>query len=122
MEKNELVLAEQIVNDPTKAKDFMNNIKQNSSVIDKIAAKCDKFALLFDVVDAYLKGEYTYIPKPTIVGIVATILYVISPIDFIPDKIPGLGVVDDFTMVLVCLKLVENDIDRFLEWKKENNK
>ena len=44
----------------------------------------------------------TLAPKLVVLGIAA---YVILPLDFIPDFIPGLGQIDDVAVVLAGLKL-----------------
>ena len=38
---------------------------------------------------------------------VLAVLYVISPFDFIPDIIPGLGQLDDIGVVLAAMRLFE---------------
>ncbi len=43
---------------------------------------------------AVLKGEWKISPLSWL-AVVGTIIYVVSPIDFIPDVIPFVGVIDD---------------------------
>lgn len=70
------------------------------------------------MVGDYFSGEYTEVPFGTIAGIIGTLLYVLSPIDLIPDFIPFLGLVDDAAMVGFCLACVHSDIDRYREWQR----
>ena len=74
--------------------------------------------LLFSLVQDYVKGEYREIPYWSIAAIVAALLYVLSPIDLIPDVIPGIGYVDDGLVVATCLVMVEQDLHDYREWKK----
>ncbi len=76
--------------------------------------------ILFSVVQDYIKGDYREIPWLTIAAIVFALLYVLSPIDLIPDFIPVIGYVDDALIVAACLALVEQDLAQYVEWKKEN--
>ena len=78
----------------------------------------DDISTFFEMVGDYFSGEYTDVPFGTIAGIVGTLLYVLSPIDLIPDFIPFLGLLDDAAMVGFCLSCVRSDIDRYREWKE----
>ena len=63
--------------------------------------------LLFSIIQDYVKGEYRETPYWSIAAIAAALLYVLSPIDLIPDVIPGVGYVDDALVVAACLTMVE---------------
>ena len=73
---------------------------------------------LLEMIKAYYKKEYTEVPVASIAMILATLAYVFSPIDIIPDFIPVLGLTDDATMVAACLGVVHNDVDKFRKWRK----
>ncbi|MCB1616998.1 MAG: DUF1232 domain-containing protein [Pseudomonadales bacterium] len=73
---------------------------------------------LFAMVKAYWSGDYREIPWYSIAAIVAALLYVLSPIDLIPDVIPVIGYVDDAMVIAACLKLVEEDMDNFERWQR----
>lgn len=47
---------------------------------------------------------------------IAALLYVVSPIDAIPDIIPGLGLIDDAGIVGLAIKMLMDEI------KKRENK
>lgn len=74
--------------------------------------------LLFAIIKDYVGGEYREVPWFTIAAIVAALLYVLSPIDLIPDFIPGVGYVDDAMVMAVCLKMVQLDLRKYEEWRK----
>lgn len=69
--------------------------------------------LLLSIVKDYAKGDYRKIPFWTIAAIVAALLYVLSPVDLIPDVIPGVGYVDDAFVMAACLALIEQDLQEY---------
>ena len=81
----------------------------------------DDIKTMCDMVAAWVKKEYREIPYRTIGMIILTLVYVFSPVDIIPDAIPGIGLLDDAMMVTFCLKAVQGDIEDFRVWKKAHN-
>ena len=69
--------------------------------------------LLMSLVKDYYKGNYRNIPYKTISAAVVGLLYVINPIDIIPDFIPFIGHIDDVLVLRFCLKLV--DLTQYLK-------
>jgi uncharacterized membrane protein YkvA (DUF1232 family) len=76
--------------------------------------------LLFGIVGDYWNGAYREVPWYTIAAIVAALLYVLSPVDMIPDFIPVFGYLDDAAVVAWCLYLVRTDLSIYKEWKVKN--
>jgi len=80
----------------------------------------DDCKLLIALVKDYWRGRYKEIPYWTIAAIVAALLYVLNPLDLIPDFIPGLGQIDDAAVVAACLLLVRKDLQKYKQWKIDN--
>jgi uncharacterized membrane protein YkvA (DUF1232 family) len=76
--------------------------------------------LLISLIQDYDSGKYQEIPWESVAGILTALLYVISPVDLIPDFIPLIGTLDDAVVVAVCLKLVKKDLDAYTFWKTKN--
>lgn len=53
----------------------------------------------------------------TIGAVVTTLLYVLNPVDIVPDFIPFFGLLDDAAVVSACLFLVEKDLNIYKNWK-----
>ena len=66
---------------------------------------------------AYFDGSYKKIPTATIIKLIATLLYFLSPIDLIPDFIPFIGFMDDAVLVSWTMNSFQKDIDAFKEWE-----
>jgi uncharacterized membrane protein YkvA (DUF1232 family) len=77
--------------------------------------------LLWEMLNAWFKGEYKDIPKKTIVLIITALIYFISPIDLIPDWLPG-GFIDDAAVITWVLQSMSSDVQKFKAWKKNGKK
>lgn len=75
--------------------------------------------LLMSLVKDYYQGNYRNIPYKTISAGVVGLLYLINPIDIIPDFIPFIGQIDDALVLKFCLKLMEKDLVKYKIWKNE---
>ncbi|MBT8318502.1 MAG: DUF1232 domain-containing protein, partial [Gramella sp.] len=67
----------------------------------------------------YRKGVYTKVPWFTIATIAFAFLYILNPLDIIPDFIPGLGYIDDLGVLTFGLRFIESDLHNYLDWKLE---
>ena len=74
--------------------------------------------LLISMIKDFLSGTYRKMPFWVIGSVVFALLYVLSPIDLIPDFIPVIGLVDDAAVLGLCLTLVEKDIQTYQNWKE----
>ncbi len=77
----------------------------------------EKFSIFGRFCKAYALGHYRNVPIKTVVIVVAAILYLINPIDLIPDFIP-LGLTDDFAVLAWVYSTISEEIDKFLEWER----
>lgn len=82
----------------------------------EIKTLVDKVKIFIRMIKAYVNGEYTEIPWRTLLLMTGGLLYFINPFDLIPDFLPGLGYLDDITVILWIFKSVEDDIISFHEY------
>jgi len=68
----------------------------------------------------YIKGEYKEVPWWVIASVTFALVYLLSPIDVIPDFIPVIGYIDDAFVIGICLLLIENDLQAYREWRFNN--
>ena len=91
--------------------------------IPVLGGMIDDIICMIELADSYIKKEYSDIPVGTMVSIVAALIYLISPIDLIPDFIPIIGYIDDAAVVLFVLGFgVDKDLDKYRRWKENNRK
>ena len=101
-----------------------------NEVADKLAdqkSKDNKFRQLFDtaltlvrLVRAYADGSYRQIKTSTIISGLAVLLYVLSPIDLIPDFIPVLGWLDDLSLVSWFVGKFSVELVNFRAWEQRS--
>ena len=75
------------------------------------------FKLLYSLIKDYWKGEYRDVSPWSILVFLAGIIYVISPIDIIPDFLPLVGQIDDAIIVVLCMYFLEKDLHKYKKWK-----
>ena len=66
---------------------------------------------------AYARGLYRQIPMDKLILVVGGLIYVVSPVDVIPDAIPAVGFLDDATVIAWVIKMVRDELDAFREWE-----
>ena len=75
--------------------------------------------VMFGMLQDYRKGIYKDVPWFTIAAIAFSLLYVLNPLDIVPDFIPGIGYLDDFAVLTFSLRFMETDLHKYLDWKLE---
>lgn len=68
---------------------------------------------------AVFRKEYTPEVKNMLIP-GALLLYVISPIDVIPDWIPVIGEMDDLALVALAIPLLIKETERFVAWEADH--
>ena len=77
----------------------------------------DKIILMFQMLKDVKQKKYPETPWKTIAAMVFTILYIINPLDLVPDFIPFLGYLDDISVFSFVLKLINDDLMEYKNWK-----
>jgi uncharacterized membrane protein YkvA (DUF1232 family) len=78
----------------------------------------EKFFVIGRLIKAYSLGQYRQIPWKPLLLITAAVIYFISPLDLIPDVIPGLGFTDDVGILLTVYNSIHGELEKFLTWEK----
>lgn len=99
-------------------------VLENEEAISKIlrnAKPLKKFAeigkVLFSLLRDVSTGRYPNTPWFTIATLVMVFLYVLNPLDLIPDFIPVIGYLDDLVVLTIGMGLIETDIHKYLDWR-----
>lgn len=76
--------------------------------------------LMFSMLRDYWQGNYREVPWKSIAAIAGALIYVLNPLDLIPDLLLGIGFLDDAGVVAACLAFVESDLLRYAAWKEQS--
>lgn len=76
---------------------------------------------IFRMVSMWRKGKYPMKSIDVILPLLG-LLYVISPIDLIPDiAFPVVGVLDDLAVLSLALPKLMKEVNKFLLWEAQQN-
>ncbi|EWC41003.1 DUF1232 domain-containing protein [Pseudomonas stutzeri] len=67
---------------------------------------------------AWWRGQYRAVSPQALVAVVAGLLYFLSPLDAIPDWLPGLGFVDDLAVLGWVMRKWSGEMDAFRTWQQ----
>jgi len=103
--------------DKKKLEHFLERLERKLSKIPLVGEYLSDVPVLISLVKAYAQKEYTDIPIGSIIAIVGALIYLLSPIDLIPDAIPVIGYLDDAAVLAFAYKLVRDDVLEYKEWR-----
>ena len=108
--------AKAFINDKEKMQNLLNRFKEffNNSSLEEIK---DNMKEAFNYVSDVFSGRYKDYSMTALITLVAGMVYVVSPIDIIPDFIPVVGFTDDITAFLFVLKSVNDELERYRKSK-----
>lgn len=85
---------------------------------DKMQGFREQIGLLSRMLKSYASGQYRDIPWKTLIRMIAVLIYFVSPIDFIPDLLPIVGITDDVALVVWLISAIRDDIEKFRFWER----
>lgn len=112
--------AEEMLNDVDKLERFFQRLEKKLQTVPVAGNALAYIPLMMSLVRSYVKKEYTDPPLTSIMAIMLALIYFLSPVDLIPDFVPGAGYLDDGAVIAGCLALVRTDLEDYRIWRKEN--
>jgi uncharacterized membrane protein YkvA (DUF1232 family) len=73
--------------------------------------------LAVELVSDFQAGRYRSTPWRSIVLAAGALIYTVSPMDVVPDVVPGLGTLDDLLMTGLALRLIRRDLEAYCRSK-----
>jgi uncharacterized membrane protein YkvA (DUF1232 family) len=103
-----------------KISDLLNKVSsktQNLHQSENNASFMENLGTLRRMVRAYKQGDYREVPWRSVTMVIAALLYFVSPLDFIPDILPILGLTDDIALIIWVSNSIKSDIENFRKWE-----
>ncbi len=92
--------------------------RKSGSLGGRFAALKQDLQLLQGLCLAWWRGEYRAIGSQALVAVVAALLYFLTPLDALPDWLPGLGLVDDLAVLAWVLSTWKEELAAFRAWRQ----
>ena len=112
--------AKELLADDGKMQHFLDNAEEKLRSLPEVGEGLAYVPVFASMVRAYLAHDYRAIPKNTLVYVVSSLIYFISPLDIIPDTIPVIGVSDDAAVLMACAAVIRSDLDDFIAWRENH--
>lgn len=103
----------------------LKNVKKSDAEyvyknLDKLPKDTGDLKLLIHLFKDWYNGAYKEIPWYSISAIILGFLYLLSPIDLIPDMIPILGQLDDVVIIRwILTHIAKQDLIKYRQFKTE---
>ena len=120
--KNNMEKAKNYLNDDEKMEKLFRDFEEKLALIPKVGTRASDIAVMCSMIRAYIKKQYTEVQVSTILLAVAALIYVVNPMDLIPDYVPGVGLIDDAAAIGLVLQMIHMDLNKYKKWQKANGK
>ena len=108
---SEIVEAEEILRNPSKVDDILIQLEDKLKAVPVIGNTLSDLPLMIAMVKAWIQKDYTEVSPKVIALLIGAVLYLIK------DSTPIVGHVDDLAVIGLALKLSENELKAFADWR-----
>jgi len=110
------------LNDPEKLEQFFQKLERKIEKVPLVGDKLSYVPIMASLIHSFVRKEYRDISIWSIVAVLASLIYFVSPIDLIPDVVPVVGLADDAAVIGIALKVVGDDLKAYKAWRDANGK
>lgn len=101
--------------------DVLGKEGKAKTIVDKagfLSQYWDDIKTSFALIRDWFKGSYDKVPARMIVSLAGALIYLVSPLDLIPDWVPMAGLVDDAAMLAFVFQLSKVDLNAYRKWNR----
>jgi uncharacterized membrane protein YkvA (DUF1232 family) len=114
-------VASDIIKDKKKTDGLIKKALATMEKVPGIGKYVDEIKYMCAMVRDYVKRDYTEVKLSTIIAVVASLVYLVSPVDIIPDYIPVVGYLDDMAVLAYAIKATYKEIEAYKLWRNMQN-
>ena len=114
--------AREYAGDPRKTQKLLDEAIKKSAGIGPLIELGESLKLIFGLTRDYARGSYRDVRYRSIILIIIGLLYLVAPIDSIPDFIPIAGFIDDAAVLGLVIKQVRSELDKYKTWLDASGK
>ena len=112
--------AAELADDPERAETLLARTSdklRGSAASQRLADVMDDLEAALRMARLRIRGQYGAPGVERLVLLFAALLYLVNPMDIVPDAIPAAGLLDDAAIVGWMLGKLREELDRFRAWE-----
>jgi uncharacterized membrane protein YkvA (DUF1232 family) len=120
--ENGIAQAQELMSDPAKIDELMKQLQQKVKELPSAAGEAlGNIPLMASMVKSYVTKEYAEVSPKVVASLVSAFLYIVTKKDLIDDSMPVLGMADDLAVVALAMKVNENELAAYKQWRDAHN-
>jgi uncharacterized membrane protein YkvA (DUF1232 family) len=109
--------AQEVIANPSQVDQILIQLEDKLKEVPAIGDTLSGLPTMIAMVKAWVTKEYTEVSPKVIACLVGSIIYLLKKNDLISDRIPIIGIADDLAVVGLALKLSEQELEAFRNWR-----
>ena len=87
-------------------------------VREALGQNVEDMKVLIRMAKSWVSKSYREVSTQSIVFAIAAIIYFVTPTDFLPDFVLGLGFLDDIAVLRWVIGQIKSDLEKFKSWEE----
>lgn len=110
--------AHSIFEDNSKLNNLLMKVKGILNENSELDGIINDIKLLIQLIKDYKNHNYREVSKNSIIMIIISLIYLVNPMDLIPDFLVG-GFIDDAAVIAYVLKKLQIELSHYKKWKND---
>lgn len=119
--ENGIAQAQELLADPAKIEALLQQLQEKLKELPAGAGEAlSNIPLMAQMVKSYVTKEYAEVSPKVVASLVSAFLYLVTTKDLIRDDLPVLGIADDIAVIALAMKINENELAAYKQWRESN--